>query len=317
MAGVLEINQLGGVPTVSDVKFNQVISPSGERVIVIVDRTADIPSAAKALATARLSFGATSPYAPDVVLVNEFVKKEFLEAIVKSSVRFLTGADGANGDVNGISNGQLNSAKKPATEKLSESDRVVASGSSGTIVFTERRDSPLLRQKIGSSTIVVHAVSSLDDAIDFSNGSGSLLATYSFADPASAKYLTQFINARASFVNHIPTQILVGPATPMEPMAKPTNRYPHVMFKLPTPIYCQPPPLSNSLGTVLTSQGKKEIEALNTKAALLPKLAKRPPGGIPGFFEQAILIALGMFGFPVIAGVVFAGYKAVSWKLCR
>jgi hypothetical protein len=56
----------------------------------------------------------------------------------------------------------------------------------------------------------VLATSSHDDAIDAINATSqdALLALYVFADGPSAKYLTQFIRTRVSFVNHIPTNIL-------------------------------------------------------------------------------------------------------------
>ena len=58
----------------------RILSSSGGRAIAVVDRTADIEAAAKSITTARFSFGGSSPYAPDLVLVNEFVKQEFFEA---------------------------------------------------------------------------------------------------------------------------------------------------------------------------------------------------------------------------------------------
>lgn len=62
---------------------NQLFSSSATRTVAIVDRTADIQLAAKAITNARFSFGGTSPYAPDLVLVNEFVKQDFFEACSK------------------------------------------------------------------------------------------------------------------------------------------------------------------------------------------------------------------------------------------
>jgi hypothetical protein len=66
----------------------------------------------------------------------------------------------------------------------------------------------------------------MDDAIDLANKfvssafqnpntnsrrSGRLLASYVFTSPASAKYLGQFTNASAVYVNQIPTQLLCKP----------------------------------------------------------------------------------------------------------
>jgi hypothetical protein len=75
-------------------------------------------------------------------------------------------------------------------------------------------------------------MSSLDDAIDLSNlrqvypymyrklqadtrnSETPLLATYLFAEPPAAKYLSQFINAHISCTNAIPADLL-GKTTPI------------------------------------------------------------------------------------------------------
>lgn len=67
---------------------------------------------------------------------------------------------------------------------------------------------PLLNRKIMSSMIVMHKYTSLDDVIDTtSNDSRPLGALYLFAGPGEAKYLSQYIVTRATFVNHIPSQL--------------------------------------------------------------------------------------------------------------
>lgn len=48
-----------------------------------MDRTADIGQAAKAITTARLPPYHTSPYAPDLVAVNNFVIDAFIEACLE------------------------------------------------------------------------------------------------------------------------------------------------------------------------------------------------------------------------------------------
>lgn len=61
-------------------------SPSSSRTIAVVDQTADLLQAAEALVTARFSFSGKSPYAPDIVFVNEFVKEPFLIAAMNAAV---------------------------------------------------------------------------------------------------------------------------------------------------------------------------------------------------------------------------------------
>ena len=58
----------------------RVLSSSTARAVAVVDRTADVEAAARAITTARFCYGGRSPFAPDLVLVNEFVKKAFIEA---------------------------------------------------------------------------------------------------------------------------------------------------------------------------------------------------------------------------------------------
>jgi acyl-CoA reductase-like NAD-dependent aldehyde dehydrogenase len=164
-----------GSPTDSP-KANELVSPAQSRVVAVVERDANIEEAAKALVAARFSFRGRSPYAPDVVLVNEWVKKDFLNAAVQQSIRYLT-EDGMNGQANGHVN-----EKRPSREtadslssmleqvKKEGGARIVSSGANGAILDVESRGSSLLRQKIDSSCLAVHAVSSMDDAIDLSNG---------------------------------------------------------------------------------------------------------------------------------------------------
>lgn len=68
------------------------------KVVAVVDRTANINQAAEALVAARFSFGGRSPYAPDLVLVNEYIKEAFLMALVQASVSFLPSAGAIQSD---------------------------------------------------------------------------------------------------------------------------------------------------------------------------------------------------------------------------
>lgn len=74
-----------------------------------------------------------------------------------------------------------------------------------------------MRRKVDGPALLVAPMTSLDDAIRLVNGTATTsspvgkpanLASYVFAQPATAKYLSQFIDAQASFVNHIPAQLL-------------------------------------------------------------------------------------------------------------
>ena len=98
--------------------------------------------------------------------------------------------------------------------------------------LTFARNHSYLNRKTTEPVLLIHPMSSLDDAIDLSNSryahahmyrklqadirnSGTpLLATYLFAEPPAAKYLSQFINAHMSCTNAIPADLL-GKTTPI------------------------------------------------------------------------------------------------------
>lgn len=69
---------------------HHLVSESEARVVAVVERDANLDVAARELVRSRFALRGRSPYAPDVVLVNEWVKKEFLEAVVRHTVRFVS-----------------------------------------------------------------------------------------------------------------------------------------------------------------------------------------------------------------------------------
>jgi hypothetical protein len=88
-------------------KTNELVSSTSSRTLAIVDRTANVDAAAQAIVTARFSFQGTSPYAPDLVIVNEWVKKDFFEACIKYTTQLVS----SKGSVKPSS---LNSSKETA-----------------------------------------------------------------------------------------------------------------------------------------------------------------------------------------------------------
>ncbi|KAL9622640.1 MAG: hypothetical protein Q9160_002950 [Pyrenula sp. 1 TL-2023] len=76
----------------------QLVSPARFLTVAVVDRTSDIDRAARALVHVRFAFRGRSPYAPDLVLVNEFVRKDFLQAAARYSTSIQEGTDTALAD---------------------------------------------------------------------------------------------------------------------------------------------------------------------------------------------------------------------------
>lgn len=81
---------------------SQLLSSARARCVAVVDRSADVEAAARAIAAARFGFGGASPYAPDLVLVNEFVKTDFFEACSRYATLSFAGRGGAGAGDRGL-----------------------------------------------------------------------------------------------------------------------------------------------------------------------------------------------------------------------
>jgi len=246
-----------------------------------VDRTADLKLAARELVAARFAFGGSSPYAPDLVLVNEFVKQEFLQAVGEETRR--------------LSDSKQQGEKVKAKGKVSEKIEKFRKGDSKVEVVLEEagvvvldlhaRRPEMLEVKTEGPVLAVHAVKSLDDAIDFvgSAEGGPALAAYHFGNPQVGKYLAQFVDARVSFVNHIPRDLLVGPARPVTEVGDASATYTVEMFSLSRPAFITPSTSSSEIAAAMSSAtGSRKL----LESALSPlKAMKRKPGGGVGMLS--------------------------------
>jgi len=198
-----------------------------------------------------------------------------------------------------------------------------------------RRRSEALFSKISEQTLLVSSMSSLEDAIDYLNAhvdrstaplESSYLASYIFAAPKEAKYLSQFIKADASFINTIPSALLVGPAAPKFPQ-QPLDinrRYTPEMFSACRPQATNETVVSKQLAHALfTGTDLTKKEALTS--AQLADLATKPlkPTGQPlqhariGFFEQGILTGLGLAATPILIGIGAGAFYGVKFLWLR
>ncbi|KAL1957494.1 hypothetical protein VTO42DRAFT_5957 [Malbranchea cinnamomea] len=278
-------------------KLTDCVSPVAARTVAVVDRTADLDEAAKALVTARFSFGGRSPYAPDVVLVNDFTVGKFLNAVAQQCIQFHSQR---NVTIDNKKTPIPNSQRPGLLREFQDQDEVslVISDSKGSVLELKNRNSTLLHRKVSEPVLVVHAVSSLDDAIDFANSNGSLLAAYHFADNPSCKYLGQFINAQVTFSNHIPGDILVGPAAPAgySGVALVRNRYDSAWFTIHRPAFVNPAPRSLLVDAMIWAQEPRaELAKWQAEIRNLPVDKKRPSGEMLGFFERGVVTGASLF----------------------
>ncbi|CAN9297901.1 unnamed protein product [Alternaria alternata] len=304
---------------ISPPTYSQLVSPRN-KIIAIVDRTADLASAAEQLVTARFAFGGTSPYAPDVVLVNEFIKKDFLEHVLKHSLRFLAGSSG-------ISNGSTNAREQKKSSRVAETFQgltdskswklnVITQGDNGAIVELSNLSSlPAKSQQpvfsVSAITSLEHAISLVEEDLDPQE---SLLAAYHFGTPSTGKYLSQYVNADTSFTNNIPFRLLLGPAAPSCQPIDVEKRYIAQHFTRISPAYIATPSSQATLSKVLSGkESKKAATELLSKASQEIKEKKRAESIAIGYFEQGIFIGLGVYGIPIltcIGATLFFGVRA-------
>ncbi|RBR26695.1 uncharacterized protein FIESC28_00478 [Fusarium coffeatum] len=266
---------------------NHLVSDPKAPVIAFVERDADIASAAQALVSARFTLQGKAPYAPDVVLVNEWVKKDLLKALVQKTTEVL--AAPAKGRT--VRTGLSREVEKD------DSVHVVLSGSNGVILDVQNRSSSLLKQKVEETTLIVHSVTSMDDAIDASRDVGSLAAAYVFTTPSMAKYTCQFLDTAVSYVNQIPTQLLYSPIAPAgsPPQANTNAIYTEDLFSRPKPKYLSKSSTDEKLTKILGTSTAADLRALEVEATKrLPEMKRRLKGTQLGFFEQGIVTSLAL-----------------------
>lgn len=266
---------------------NHLASSPCSQTLAVVDRTADLRLAAKELTTARFAFGGSSPYAPDVVLVNEFVKEEFLQALIEEAeVTALS-----NADAKPKSNHPSASKELETLLKQSPDARLILQKPTAAVVElpSSRRPYSLVAEKpdeCRSRLLTMIPVTSLDDAIDLVSSSTTTtnspaLAAYHFGNAATGKYLAQFIDARASFLNNVPRDLLVGPAFPTGRAFELEARYTEEMFSVPRPGFIKASASSREIAAVL---GGKDGSGLLRRALEPLKVMKRKVGGGVGKF---------------------------------
>lgn len=124
-----------GRTTPSAASSFRVLSSPPSRTVTIVDRTSLIADAAQAVVRSRLAFCGRSPYAPDLILVNEFVLDEFCRSAARyAAVRF-----GLNPPTGNIKNSQMEITSDLQKELQKSRVRTFIAGSGQCIAIIEDR----------------------------------------------------------------------------------------------------------------------------------------------------------------------------------
>ncbi|KAF2214210.1 hypothetical protein CERZMDRAFT_22385, partial [Cercospora zeae-maydis SCOH1-5] len=281
-------------------RANQLTSAARAPVLAVVDRTANVQHAAQELVAARSSFGGSSPYAPDIVLVNEFAKKDFLQAVLSAAVGLDRVAETKTRTIGPTDISHTIDLLRKSDQDL----RLVSQENSFAVVEISSR-SAVLNTKGPASVLAIHAIKSLDDAIDLvgSRGTKPVLAAYHFCNARTAKYLSQFIASETTFVNHLPRALLLGPPAASGRDSVTGSRYSIDDFTVRRPVLLSASSQNLRMANVLATSSSTVAQKLIAEAASPLKAFKRDPGGGIGYFEQ---------GFFLGAGLILASTLTVS-----
>ncbi|KAH7125486.1 hypothetical protein B0J11DRAFT_580030 [Dendryphion nanum] len=301
--------------TLGGISPRRVLSSPAHRSIAVVDRTGDVELAAKEIVASRSAFGGATPYAVDLVIVNEFVLERFNTAAARAlnEVREREKAKGAR-DMESEPNRRIKLSNSKIISEAEKDDNVKWVGGDSNLGLLQvlNRDHPLARSRLTSSRVVfVHPTTSLDDSIDLLSTDHQqeipIAALYLFSADREAKYLSQYIANQATYVNHIPAQLLIGPRTPFDYPINLQQRYTHDMFEIPSP------QIVPSARSHLTSTILKKASFIDSIARKPLKDMGQPPSGAWGFFEQGIVIGAFTYLLPMI-GITITGFGYVLWK---
>lgn len=177
------------------------------------------------------------------------------------------------------------------------------------------RDATIANIKIKGRFLPIVTCTSLLDAAFNTNPptpQSPLLATYIFAAPDSAKYLSQHLPAHISLINQIPRHLLIGPAAPTSHAPDLARRYTTNMFTVARPQLVEPVrgELKDVEGLLDGGSGEKKglgdkLRGLATKEL---RAMAQPRNDFPGFFEVGFMTGLGVTASVVLPLIGYATY---------
>ncbi len=151
--------------------------------------------------------------------------------------------------------------------------------------------------------------------------SSSLLATYIFAEPRAAKFISQNLSSQVACINQIPVQLLLGPAAPTHRAPDVLYRYSKDMFSVPRPQYVEPlPAVFRKAEEVLLDASKHAASPTLRQLAVKPlRPTGQPKNDHVGFFESGLLLGAGIslpLAFSIIAWTSYiVGRKGLEFTL--
>ena len=269
--------------------------------------------AASSILRARFSFGGQSPIAPDLVLVHEYRVKEFCNAIADKTSRYFAQHLEMSGSSEHSAAAKARVARSSSLELDKAGAETLLSGSRGTVVRVNNRKSLILTKTINEPLLIIHPITSIDDAIDFVNSTTEepLAALHTFGSPEVGKYASQFIHAHLCCVNDIPVELLVAPLTPIGFATQLSGPYRKEMFSNAKPEFIQFGEKSARLATILDKNDHMEAMKMRKQAQNLDMKVKQPAGKAVGYFEQGLLVGGSVALMTIVSSLVVVGRYGV------
>ncbi|CEJ62759.1 hypothetical protein PMG11_11250 [Penicillium brasilianum] len=266
------------------------------RTVAIVDRTADASVAAREIVASQLLFQSQGRYSVDQVFVNEYVLDDFYSALTREAAEIATRlATRVSNLKDRDSKGAVIGLQKPEFPVLQISDR------------SDSR----LHQRQHQRGFIIHKVTSLDDAIDTVCEGRAAGALYLFAGYDEAKYLSQYIPSQATFVNHIPPELQIGPAYPEGFETSVSLRYTREMFETPRPERVDTGKVRHSI-TLCDHITAGKTSAIVSRACQPLKATGQGRAGAMDFFLQGMIFNLVTCVLPLTALSLYATSKGIG-----
>lgn len=278
--------------------------------LAIVDRTADVQVAANQIVASKMFNGGQSDCAPQALLVHEFIRHEFLMALMAAASK----ADAVRLEKQNFS-AVVEYMKQPEFGENGTTLRGKVDSQRCMMSPTIVDGVPLSAiSSVKGPLITITYISSLDDAIDSYNkvlSSRLSCAAYIFASTSSANYLSRFVESVNTYVNQIPLSLQVG-HVPIYGKTGLRRRYSTSMFSRQSAIEhaelhkMGSTPAPRTVGypellTIQTTAMGKEIREFH-----------QPEGARTDFFVQGIKVMMSTVALTLagtVVGAGFAGFK--------
>lgn len=273
-------------------------SPPQGRTVCFLDRTGDVELAAKTITSSRTLPDFSSPYSPDLVLVNEYLKENFIARCLDFATQVEPSCPSK-----AASSDDLEFQKILKQTEARGEVAIHKRNNDFSIIELKIRSSKFTTLKVKGPYILLLPTTGIVDSVTLQRSLPTLLSSYIFASPSASKFIAEQIPSHATYINQVPPQLLIGPPSPTNHSHALHPRFTSDMFSTPRPQFITPP------ATLPAPSKLMEIALKQLKPT------RQRPGHAIGFFEQGILLGLTSTALVVLPLLGWGAFKAVKFGL--